>query len=651
MDVGARITGRVVSAGLGLFLLCAGSAAFAGAVSNVPTGDWIIGPINAASSSGVGYCSMKNDYRDGNTIVFARDAEGSNSLAIDFHKKALETGGQYNVTLQLGPLQRQMTAIAATPSVMIIQMGLDRDFLVSLQRRPNLTVDFQTSRMTFGLDGAKNGFQALTSCAQAIGARHRFSQVKVPVKNADAKTLAATEPAAGDTPVMPAAVFPQGQPTQQALIIQPVDPSKPVSAGAAFTGNLGEDAVQATLQDQIESLKQENRKLLLENQRVAEQMQSNDGPPVAAAPVEPVQSEAVSANTAPMLPVPPPTQFTGESGASPNNVTAALTAAQAGIQQALEAQQQQEELARKQADLAAENARLKASLQAAQAETEQARKQAAIEAENMKLKAELAAEQKAKQEAEQAAAEAQRQAQVATENAKLKAELAAAEQERQRALEAEHAQEQSLAAGHRASEAQAQAVAAELHRQSEINARHAQMVAEANRSLKVEAPAEAAAEPAPAPVPQAAAPQPRVSLQIVSPPDDFIKRLLARTRVLGVSDSRAGAYTWNLGGIDGSAEQRDLNGSLPDAVDAYVHEQSQRCHGDFAHNVRPGKDAAGAQVMEGELACMNGVSDAAAAVLFIARNGKLTVISHQGPPSRMEKALSDRDTMVAAMGQ
>ncbi len=628
---------RIVFTALALFL--GASAAFAGTPANTPTGDWIIGPINAASTSGVGYCSMKNDYRDGNTLVFARDAEGSNSLAIDFHKKILQTGGQYNVTLHLGPLQRQMLAIAATPNVIIIQMGLDRDFFLSLERRPNLTVDFQTSQMSFALLGTKDGLQALTSCAQAIGSRRHFAQARVPVKGPAAADLAATEPAAGDIPVMPAATFPQAP--QRDAIIEPVDPSKPVSAGATFTGNLGEDAVQATLQDQIEKLKEENRQLLLENQRVARQMQSDSGPSMAAVPVEPVQSETIATKAAPMLPVPSPTKFTGgEQQTSASNVTAALAAAQAGIQQALEAQQQQEELSRKEADLAAENARLKASLQAAQAQADEARRQASIEAENARLKAALAAEQQAKQAAEAAAAEAQRQAAIAAENAKLRADLAAAEQERQRA---------AAAVQHPTAPSPATATA-ELRRQSDINARHAQMVAEAQRALK-DAPPETATPPAAQTAPQQASAQDaRVPLQIVGPPDDFIKQLLTRQHVLGMNDPRTGAYTWNLGGVNGSAEQRDLNGGITEAANAYVQDQSQRCHGDFAKNLHPARDASGTQIVEGELACMNGVTDAAAAVLFVARQGKLTIITHQGPPSSMEKALSDRDALVAALG-
>ncbi|TAL31387.1 MAG: hypothetical protein EPN97_11050 [Alphaproteobacteria bacterium] len=593
-----RGSGHVIAALA--FLLCGISPALAGA-ANAPKGDWIVGPINAASSSGVGYCSMKNDYRNGNSLVFARDAEGSNSLAIDFHKKVLQSGGQYTLTLHVGPLQREMMAIAATPTVLIIQMGLDRDFYSMLQRKASLLVDFQTSQMSFGLDGTQDGLKALTACAQAVGARKHFAQARIPLKAmTDEEYFPGVEPAAGD-PVLPPAKFPQ---------MQVAEPGQ-----GAVTGSLGQEVAQATLQDQIELLKAENRKLLLENQRVAESMQREAAPP-------------------PVLQAPPsliPSPGRGD------DVTAALAAAQQGIQQALEAQQAQAEEARRQADLAAENARLKASLEAAQSQAEEARRQAAILTENAKLREALALEQKEKQRALELAraqeAEAQQQAAIAAENARLKADLAAAQQERQRALAA------------------------------------AQAAAEAQRQVQ---PRQAAVKPAAPVQPQQAAitlrqpnyrpdavvtVQPRTdsrkSLQIVGKPDDFIQQLLTRSHVTGSRDPHnPAAYTWSVGGVYGSAQEQDMSGSsLAKAANEFVSRQEALCKGDFARTVGATKDLNGVQVMEGELACMNGVNDAAAAVLFIARNGRLAVITHEGPPSRMEKALSSRDTMISVLSQ
>jgi hypothetical protein len=647
-------------------LLCGASTAFAGGVA-VPKGEWTVGPINAASSSGVGYCSMKTEYTNGNTLVFARDAEGSNSLAIDFHKKSLETGGQYTVGLKVGSLQRDMLAIAATPSVIIIQMGLDRDFYLTLQRRPTLQVDFQTSQMSFSLDGTKDGMAALTSCAQAVGKRKKFAEVRVPLTKAvDERALAATEPAAGGAPVMPPANFPE-----QKLSAENLAREAQQAAQGAFSGTLGDQAVQATLDDQIAQLKAENRRLLAENNRVAETMQSNSVPQMQAVPEPPVESAPLPPVQA-RLAIPAQPSFT-----SSNDVTAALTAAQQGIQQALEAQQAQADAARRQADLAAENARLKASLVAAQAQADAARKQAEMLAENAKLKDQLAAEQQAKQRALEAAqaqaAEASRQAAIAAENARLKAQLIAIEQEKQRAMDAarvkaaddartQAARQAALEAQQREAVAAQQRAQAAAQAAAAAEAQRAQAAAALQRQQQADAAAvndDAQAEPAPKPqLKLAIAEQPkpaiqRKSLQIVGAPDGFIQQLLTQSHVTGLQDPRnPGTWTWSAAGVKGVAEEQDLSGAnLNDAVNDYVQRQASRCKGDFAHNIRPGKSVDGAQYMEGEIACMNGVADAASAVLFISRNGKLDIISHAGPPSRMEKALSERDTMISALAK
>ena len=113
---------RVIVAAVMAALLSASAAA---APLNNPRGPWEVGPINALSSSGVGFCSMKNIYEDGKGLVFARDAEGSNSIAISFTKKTLTSGAQYTVELNAEGLKRDMVALAATPMVLIVQMGLD----------------------------------------------------------------------------------------------------------------------------------------------------------------------------------------------------------------------------------------------------------------------------------------------------------------------------------------------------------------------------------------------------------------------------------------------------------------------------------------------------------------------------------------------
>ena len=102
---------------IGLSALATAGFIFAAAeaCATMPVKDWEVGPINAPSSSGVGYCSVKNFYQQGQGLVVARDAEGSASLALSFQQKFMTSGGQYTIGLRAGSVARQMIALAATP--------------------------------------------------------------------------------------------------------------------------------------------------------------------------------------------------------------------------------------------------------------------------------------------------------------------------------------------------------------------------------------------------------------------------------------------------------------------------------------------------------------------------------------------------------
>lgn len=142
------------------------SGAFAS--ENPPLDAWTVGPINVHSDTGVGYCSMKTSYGSGQSLVFARDQEGSNSLAVDFKQKTLETGRQYAVTLRVGSLSRHVPAIAATPGVLIAQTGFDTSLYSAMARRDSLQVDMQGLQFNFGLEGSAEGLKALGECAVAL---------------------------------------------------------------------------------------------------------------------------------------------------------------------------------------------------------------------------------------------------------------------------------------------------------------------------------------------------------------------------------------------------------------------------------------------------------------------------------------------------
>lgn len=206
----------------GAWLSC--GAAFA----SEPFKDWEVGPIHAQSSNGVGYCSMKNFYERGQALVFARDAEGSSSFAISFPDKMLVSGGQYTAGLRIGSMTRHAVGLAGTPSVLIVQLGFDRDVYKALQREQNLSVTIKDKTFSFSLDGTKEALEVLMDCANTLAKGKTFEPV----------TVTAVEQVLGD-----------------GVVVSP-DPAP----------SLGREVAEKTLLDEIDRLRLENRKLLRENQ-------------------------------------------------------------------------------------------------------------------------------------------------------------------------------------------------------------------------------------------------------------------------------------------------------------------------------------------------------------------------------------------------
>jgi hypothetical protein len=125
----------------------------------------------------------------------------------------------------------------------------------------------------------------------------------------------------------------------------------------------------------------------------------------------------------------------------------------------------------------------------------------------------------------------------------------------------------------------------------------------------------------------------------------FVEALLASRPDLAWSGN---AYTWEGGGITGSAETYPAVGKdLHLFAQEYIAATGKNCPGDFAFKladaVKPGK----ASVAQAELACIDGVNDAAAAVLFVSEPDRIVVVSHEGPAARMPEALDARDKVIA----
>jgi len=236
---GRHIIGKCLA--LSLFLLSA-VPAFAGSTMNNPRGAWSVGPINAVASSGLGFCSMKNQYDDGKALVFARDAEGSNSIAISFtEKKFMTSGAQYQVSLEADNLKRSMIALAATPTVLIVQMGLDRDFYTILRKKNVLNIGLLGKQYSFSLSGTADALDALTKCTQDVAAGRNYKQTDVAVAPVQGPVTPVVNPNAviPGVPVMPQPSLADAMP--------------------------GKQAADSTLRAEIDRLRLENRRLMAEN--------------------------------------------------------------------------------------------------------------------------------------------------------------------------------------------------------------------------------------------------------------------------------------------------------------------------------------------------------------------------------------------------
>jgi len=160
--------------------LCGFAPGAPAADTNQPLPVWVVGPIQAKGDDGTGYCSMKNSYRDGQTLVFARDENGSNSIAVDFKEDMLEAGRLYKVFLNVGGLKRKVMATAATSQVAVMQIGRDKSFYGALGRKNSLALNLAGEKFTFGLAGAAEALKILDDCTESLYSAEKVAEAAAP---------------------------------------------------------------------------------------------------------------------------------------------------------------------------------------------------------------------------------------------------------------------------------------------------------------------------------------------------------------------------------------------------------------------------------------------------------------------------------------
>jgi len=158
-------------------------------VINPPLKDWVIRPITEKSDTGVSYCSMRNIYKTNQTLVFAKDTKGFNTIGIDFNQPAVELGRQYAVTVKTAYFSANVKAIAASNQVMLIQMGKNKSFYEALSKGKVISFKVGSREFTYSLfSGVANGLKFLNDCAEGLKSGGTFEQVTIALgKNIEKK--------------------------------------------------------------------------------------------------------------------------------------------------------------------------------------------------------------------------------------------------------------------------------------------------------------------------------------------------------------------------------------------------------------------------------------------------------------------------------
>ncbi len=197
---------------------------------------------------------MKNTYQSGQMLVFARDGEGANSIALDFRKDQLVTGIQYEVTIHVGAVTRRMSALAATKQVMIMQMGTDKAFYDAVRRKNSIVFNIEKKNYGFNLDASvSDALNDLNDCSDSFQTGGKFLPMTVALKKSKVADMALqNDELSAEPETSPPSKKAPAQKT--AVKAAPKTKTEPVTES------------DQGLQSDVEKLRAENKKLLQENQ-------------------------------------------------------------------------------------------------------------------------------------------------------------------------------------------------------------------------------------------------------------------------------------------------------------------------------------------------------------------------------------------------
>lgn len=112
------------------------------------------------------------------------------------------------------------------------------------------------------------------------------------------------------------------------------------------------------------------------------------------------------------------------------------------------------------------------------------------------------------------------------------------------------------------------------------------------------------------------------------------------------------AYSWDMGGLFGSAEQAPMQNpeQFKTLISKYLDKTKSRCAGDFAASPVPVEKSGSVLVESYEIACIGADGNGATAALaFYGQNGVFTTVAHEASMDSMDLAMDARDRVIASV--
>lgn len=227
-----------------------------------PVGAWQIAKIKTDDATNGRFCSMKNAYSDGSFLVFARDAGNTNSIAFEFPAHNLTVGGTFPIILTVDRFYRETQALAATPRVLVVQVGADDALYNLLAQKDALRMSVAGKEYVFGLKGTAKAFRALDDCAGVVRAGN-FAGLPPVFSN----VAEGFDPPIGSAPVM-------RQDIKSFVHVRRPNNQNQTASNASFVTTPANPADMTSKDAEIERLRAENKALQLEKDAADERLRA-----------------------------------------------------------------------------------------------------------------------------------------------------------------------------------------------------------------------------------------------------------------------------------------------------------------------------------------------------------------------------------------